>query len=119
MTEIALQGALDLIAEAGGGTVEGYPHDTTDGKKVSVLYNSTRALYERAGFELPPPEGQAELRDAEDRPLEDYACGMRASSAAPSASRTGSSSIRSSTSWKKPRTISRSASARERPRAIR
>jgi PAS domain-containing protein len=48
-----------------------------------------------------------------------YACGMRASSAAPSASRTGSSSIRSSTSWKKPRTIIRSASPRERPRAIR
>ena len=35
---------------------------------------------------------------------------MRASSASASASRTGSSSIRSSTSWKKPRTISRSAS---------
>ena len=35
---------------------------------------------------------------------------MRASSAAPSASRTGTSSIRSSTSWKNPRTISRSAS---------
>ena len=50
VTEIALQGALELIAGAGGGTVEGYPHDTTDGKKVSVLYNSTRALYERAGF---------------------------------------------------------------------
>ena len=32
------------------------------------------------------------------------------------ASRTGSSSIRSSTSWKKPRTISRSASGRFRPR---
>ena len=37
---------------------------------------------------------------------------MRASSAAPSASRTGSSSIRSRMSWKKPRTIRRSASAR-------
>ena len=48
-----------------------------------------------------------------------YASGMRASSAAPSASRTGAISTRSSTSWKKPRTISRSASARERPRAIR
>jgi hypothetical protein len=48
-----------------------------------------------------------------------YACGMRASSADVTASRTGSSSIRSSTSWKKPRTISRSASGRERPRDIR
>jgi hypothetical protein len=29
--------------------VEGYPHDT-GGKKVSVLYNGTRSLFERAGF---------------------------------------------------------------------
>ena len=48
-----------------------------------------------------------------------YACGMRASSAAASASRTGSSSTRSSTSWKKPRTIRRSASARVSPRVMR
>jgi ribosomal protein S18 acetylase RimI-like enzyme len=58
VTEIALRGALGLIAEAGGGTVEAYPHDTTDGKKVSVLYNSTRALYERAGFEYLRPKGK-------------------------------------------------------------
>src|SRR5581483_9983809 len=45
--------------------------------------------------------------------------GMRASSASPRATRTGSSSTRSSTSWKKPRTISRSAWARESPRAMR
>ena len=44
VTAIALGGAVDLIAKAGGGVVEGYPHDTDDGKKVSVLYNSTRAL---------------------------------------------------------------------------
>jgi GNAT superfamily N-acetyltransferase len=50
VTRLALNGALDLIAQAGGGVVEGYPHDTTDGRKVSVLYNSTRALYEEAGF---------------------------------------------------------------------
>jgi hypothetical protein len=48
-----------------------------------------------------------------------YARGIRASSAAASASRTGASSTRASTSSKKPRTISRSASPRERPRAIR
>ena len=47
---IALGGAVDLIAKAGGGVVEGYPHDTDDGRKVSVLYNATRGLYERAGF---------------------------------------------------------------------
>ena len=28
VTEVALRGALDLIAQAGGGVVEGYPHDT-------------------------------------------------------------------------------------------
>ena len=49
---------VDLIAEAGGGTVEGYPHDTADGKKVSVLYNSTRSLYERARFEYLRPKGK-------------------------------------------------------------
>jgi len=56
VTETALNGALDLIAHAGGGIVEGYPHDT-DGKKISVLYNSTRALYERAGFTYLRPKG--------------------------------------------------------------
>ena len=49
---------------------------------------------------------------------ESLACGMRASSASARASRTGASSIRSRMSWKKPRTISRSASARVRPRAM-
>jgi ribosomal protein S18 acetylase RimI-like enzyme len=57
VTEIALRGAMDLIAQAGGGVVEGYPHDTNDGRKVSVLYNSTRSLYERAGFEYLRPKG--------------------------------------------------------------
>jgi GNAT superfamily N-acetyltransferase len=54
---VALRGALDLIAEAGGGVVEGYPHDT-DGKKVSVLYNGTRHMFEDAGFELVRTKGQ-------------------------------------------------------------
>ena len=49
LTEVALRGAVDLISQAGGGVVEGYPHDT-DGHKVSVLYNSTRSVFERAGF---------------------------------------------------------------------
>ena len=71
--------------------------------------STSRACRHRAGTTGPAarPEAQAQ------------ACGMRASRAAPSASRTGRSSIRSSTSWKKPRTISRSASERGRPRAIR
>jgi len=58
VTEAALRGAVDLIAQSGGGLVEGYPHDTTDGRKVSVLYNSTRSLYERAGFSYLCPKGK-------------------------------------------------------------
>ena len=57
VTAVALQGAVDLIAHAGGGIVEGYPHDT-EGKKVSVLYNSTRSLYQRAGFDYVRPKGR-------------------------------------------------------------
>ena len=60
LTWIALNGALDLIAQAGGGVVEGYPQDLSDGRRVgnSFLYNSTRALYERAGFSYVRPKGQ-------------------------------------------------------------
>ena len=55
---IALAGALDLIAAAGGGVVEGYPHDTQGKRKsASFLYNGTRSLYERAGFEYDRPKG--------------------------------------------------------------
>jgi hypothetical protein len=56
MTAVALRGALDLIARAGGGVVEGYPHDT-GGQKVSVLYNGTRSLFEQAGFSYVRPKG--------------------------------------------------------------
>jgi len=56
VTRVALRGAVDLIAKAGGGVVEGYPHDT-EGKKVSVLYNATRTLYEEAGFGYVRPKG--------------------------------------------------------------
>ena len=49
---LAVQGALDLIAAAGGGIVESYPHDLVPGtrKSASFLYNSTRSMYERLGF---------------------------------------------------------------------
>jgi GNAT superfamily N-acetyltransferase len=59
VSEVALRGALDLIAAAGGGVVEGYPHDLK-GKRVSssFLYNGTRKLYERAGFKYERPKGQ-------------------------------------------------------------
>ena len=55
----ALQGALDLIAGAGGGVVEAYPQDT-QGKKVSAsfLYNGTRSLFEQAGFAYERPKGK-------------------------------------------------------------
>ncbi len=50
LSAVALNGALDLIAAAGGGIVEGYPHDT-GGTRKSVLYDGTRSLFERAGFD--------------------------------------------------------------------
>jgi GNAT superfamily N-acetyltransferase len=59
---LALRGALDLIARAGGGVVEGYPHDMSkhpEGKKMSAsfLYNGTRRMYEEAGFTHQRPKG--------------------------------------------------------------
>lgn len=50
----ALDGALEMIARAGGGVVEGYPHipRTDRPTSSSFFYNGTRALYERAGFEF-------------------------------------------------------------------
>jgi GNAT superfamily N-acetyltransferase len=51
LAALALHGALELIAQAGGGRVDGYPQDTP-GRKVnpSFLYNATRHTYEEAGF---------------------------------------------------------------------
>jgi GNAT superfamily N-acetyltransferase len=59
VAKVALDGALGLIAGAGGGVVEGYPHDTA-GKKFSAtfLYNGTRSLYEEAGFDYERPKGK-------------------------------------------------------------
>ncbi|MGZ4357680.1 MAG: GNAT family N-acetyltransferase [Gaiellaceae bacterium] len=56
---VALRGALDLIAKAGGGVVEGYPQDT-QGKKISstFLYNTTRSLYAQTGFSYERPKGK-------------------------------------------------------------
>jgi GNAT superfamily N-acetyltransferase len=56
LSSVALRGALDLISRAGGGVVEGYPHDNS-GKKVSVLYDGTRKLFEEAGFVYVRPKG--------------------------------------------------------------
>lgn len=59
VSAVALRGALELIAAAGGGVVEGYPQDT-QGTTVSAsfLYNGTRTLFEHAGFEYERPKGK-------------------------------------------------------------
>jgi GNAT superfamily N-acetyltransferase len=50
----ALEGALTLIAEAGGGEVVSFPNELEPGKRTSssFLHNGTRAMFERAGFTL-------------------------------------------------------------------
>jgi GNAT superfamily N-acetyltransferase len=60
---LALRGAVELVARAGGGVVEGYPHDLAvrdPAKKMSssFLYNLTRHSYEEAGFTYVRPKGQ-------------------------------------------------------------
>jgi GNAT superfamily N-acetyltransferase len=57
---VALRGALDLIAHAGGGVVEGYPQDLPPDKRISskFLYNVTRSAYEQAGFSYDRPKGK-------------------------------------------------------------
>jgi GNAT superfamily N-acetyltransferase len=58
LAELALRGALELIARAGGGVVEGYPHEVGEKKmSSSFLYNGTRSLYERVGFQYVRPKG--------------------------------------------------------------
>ena len=59
VSEAALEGALGLIADAGGGLVEAFPQDT-GGKKVSAsfLSNGTRGLVEHAGFAYERPKGK-------------------------------------------------------------
>jgi GNAT superfamily N-acetyltransferase len=59
VTELAITGALDLIAQAGGGRVESYPHDLTNQTNKmssSFLYNGTRQMYERLGFTYDRPK---------------------------------------------------------------
>ena len=56
---VAVRGALGLIAKAGGGVVEGYPHDL-QGKKMrsQFLYSATRSLFEEVGFSYERPKGK-------------------------------------------------------------
>ncbi len=65
LAERALLAAVDLIAEDGGGIVEGYPH-IPGAKKMSssFLYNGTRAMYERCGLRLRAAQGAEEHRHA-------------------------------------------------------
>jgi GNAT superfamily N-acetyltransferase len=60
VAELALRGAIDLIAQAGGGLVEGYPQDVPEGKKVSgsLLYSTTRSLFEKVGFTFDRVKGK-------------------------------------------------------------
>jgi len=58
LAETALLGAVDLISQAGGGVVEGYPHVPGEKKmSSSFLYNGTRAMDERCGFDFVRPKG--------------------------------------------------------------
>ena len=59
LVTVALEGALALIAQAGGGVVEGYPHIPGERRlSSSFLYNGTKAVYERAGFDFIRAKGQ-------------------------------------------------------------
>jgi GNAT superfamily N-acetyltransferase len=59
LAAVALRGALEEIARAGGGVVEAYPQDTA-GQHVSAsfLYSGTRRLFEQAGFSYDRPKGR-------------------------------------------------------------
>jgi GNAT superfamily N-acetyltransferase len=55
----ALNGALELIKDLGGGVVESYPQDA-QGNKVnnSFLYNGTREIFEKSGFTYEGEKGK-------------------------------------------------------------
>ncbi|MFA4840415.1 MAG: hypothetical protein WC580_01755 [Agrococcus sp.] len=52
MAREALDGALELIAQAGGGEVVSFPNELAPGKRTSwsFLHNGTRAMFEQAVF---------------------------------------------------------------------
>ena len=55
----AVRGALELIANAGGGVVEGYPHDLQgETMRAQFLYSATRSLFEEIGFSYERPKGK-------------------------------------------------------------
>ncbi len=55
----AVEGALKLIGDLGGGSVESYPQDTQDRKvSSSFLYNGTRQVFEKCGFKYEGRKGK-------------------------------------------------------------
>lgn len=52
VARLALRGAVEAMAQQGGGHVEGYP-ESVEGRKTSssFLYGGTVAMFEREGFE--------------------------------------------------------------------
>ena len=65
LAAIALRGAVELIAQAGGGVVEGYPHDTGEVRREELLVPLQRHPHDvRArGLHLRPSQGPGQLRD--------------------------------------------------------
>ena len=57
VARIAIAGALELIAEAGGGVVESYPRETDKRISPSFVYSMTRHVFEDAGFAYDRPKG--------------------------------------------------------------
>src|SRR4026209_2317835 len=59
LAAVAVRGALELIARAGGGVVEGYPHDLQGRTMRSqFLYSATRTMFEELGFSYERPKGK-------------------------------------------------------------
>ena len=62
LCRLALRGALDLIAKAGGGVVEGYPHDMAT-RDPAKMIERRRSSYER--HPQPVRAGRVHLRRPE------------------------------------------------------
>ncbi len=59
LAEVAVKGALQLIARAGGGIAEAYPRDVQPGERIkpAFLYDGTRSMFEKLGFVYERPKG--------------------------------------------------------------